>query len=647
MSAAAIPSNPAPRLIIGTAGHIDHGKSRLVRALTGVDPDRLPEERARGMTIELGFAHTRIDDCDVWFVDVPGHERFIRTMVAGATGVDVALLVVAADDSVMPQTREHAEVLKLLGVERCIVALTKLDLVDDEWAAAVEDEVRALLANLGLDAIDVIHTSAESGRGLDELRAALALQARAAADTHDAYTWFRLPIDRAFTIPGRGTVVTGSALHGSVAAEDELELWPTGRRVRARGLQSHHEHCPTAAGHMRLAVNLASVALDDVQRGCELATPGCLEPTRLMDVRILTLRMPGKSPSRTLRLRLHMATRELRAELHLLTPPESSFVHDVIAQISFADEAVAAWGQRFILRDDAEQRTLGGGVVLRPVARRWTARRPIHSEGLEALGSAKPKIRLAEAIRDAEWRCPRSDALATRAGLPDATTAEKLVRELTNEGRLHAVGPSVVHTDVIERSSAAIITRLEQAAASNPRWPGVAQPEWPGWMPRACPEKLRSALADWMAAERRVIVVNGYVLAPGSTVTISDADRALLDTAIQELRDAAYQPPALTALTCRTPRNSKKLDELLELAVARGQIRHVGAGIWLHNERWDELSRLVCDAIRTRGGLTVGDIRTLLDSSRKYVVPICEALDAAGVTRRIGDRRECGPNAPV
>lgn len=255
----------APTLVVGTAGHIDHGKSRLVLALTGTDPDRLPEEKARGMTIDLGFAHTQIEGCDIFFVDVPGHERFIRNMVAGATGVDVAVLVVAADDSVMPQTREHAEVLSLLGVERCVVVVTKMDLVDDEWADAVEGEARELLAAVGLEPAAFVRTSAETGRGLDELRQVLARLAREQSQRAEPYRWFCLPIDRAFTIAGRGTVVTGSVAHGQVARDDELELWPGGRSVRARDLQSHHDECQQAIGRRRLAINLAGLTREDVR----------------------------------------------------------------------------------------------------------------------------------------------------------------------------------------------------------------------------------------------------------------------------------------------------------------------------------------------------------------------------------------------
>ena len=242
----------APKLVVGTAGHIDHGKSRLVWALTGTDPDRLPEEKARGMTIDLGFAHGQFDGCDISFVDVPGHERFIRNMVAGATGIDVAVLVVAADDSVMPQTREHAEVLSLLGVERCIVVLSKMDLVDDEWADAVEEDVRGLLAGFGVEPLRFVRTSAEDGRGLEELRQVLAGLAREQSRRAEAYRWFCLPIDRSFIIAGRGTVVTGSVAHGTVRREDELELWPTGERVR-RARSADASRCARCGGRATAA----------------------------------------------------------------------------------------------------------------------------------------------------------------------------------------------------------------------------------------------------------------------------------------------------------------------------------------------------------------------------------------------------------
>ncbi len=380
------------QIVIGTAGHIDHGKSRLVLALTGTDPDRLAEEKDRGMTIDLGFAVLRAEDATVYFVDVPGHERFIRNMVAGATGVDVALLVVAADDSVMPQTREHAELLSLLGVRRCVVVLNKMDLVDDEWADAVEEEVRDLLGSLNLEPLRVLRASAESGRGIDELRTCLLSLARS-DDQPQTSGWFRLPIDRAFSITGRGTVVTGSVMHGAAAPGDELELWPAGKLVRLRDLETHRAHAGRAAGRMRLGANLASIPLTDVQRGCELATPGYLEASRFLDVEIEWLTMPGKTRRQNIRLRLHLATRELLAELRLLEPPADLRVQKTFGQLRCAPSRLWRRGDSdsYCATRPARERSAAGASCDRlrgrgppntppisPACKRWPAMCPKH-----------------------------------------------------------------------------------------------------------------------------------------------------------------------------------------------------------------------------------------------------------------------------
>ncbi len=641
----------APALVVGTAGHIDHGKSRLVYRLTGTDPDRLPEEKARGMTIDLGFAHAAIDGCDVWFVDVPGHERFIRNMLAGATGIDVALLVVAADDSVMPQTREHAEVLSLLGVERCAAVLTKMDLVDDEWANQVEEEVRQLLSGLGLEALAFVRTSAETGRGLDELRTLLARLAREQTQRRDARPWFRMPIDRAFVVAGRGTVVTGSVTHGSVTCEDTLELWPAGQRVRVRDLQSHHSAREAAAGRMRLAINLAGVAQDEVHRGCTLATPGYLEPARYLDVWITRLRMPGKTRRRELRLRLHIATSEALAELRLLEKPAADVVQGQFGQLRVAEPIVASWGQRFILRDESGSRTLGGGRVLRPVGRLWTARHPAHVDGLRVLLEGSSQARLEEAIRAAHWQPVDEKRLAMLAGLDDEKAVADGCRRLMGAGKIRVLEAASVrlyiHNSNLQALADDLTRRLKQYMVDNPRQPGVPRSQWPGWMPGACPARLRPALAEWYLQSGRTTLVHDHVAPAGEKAAMSADDQGLLERILAEFDAGAFQPPGLETLKCRTPRNQKRVRELVDLAVVRGELVRVADGLWLHRRRWDELTQRVAAAIRERGQLAVADIRTLLDSSRKYVVPIVERLDAQEITRRNGDFRTLGPKAPA
>lgn len=640
----------APQLVVGTAGHIDHGKSRLVLALTGTDPDRLPEEKARGMTIDLGFAYSRIDGCDVWFVDVPGHERFIRNMVAGATGVDAALLIVAADDSVMPQTREHVEVLSLLGVQRCLIVLTKLDLVDDEWAAAVQAEAEALLRASGLALGGCVWTSAESGRGIDDLRRALAKLARSSGPAQpSAARWFRLPVDRAFTVAGRGTVVTGSVWHGSVQTHDELELCPAGRRVRVRDLQTHNEATQRSAGRMRLAVNLAGVSLDEVQRGSELATPGYLVATRCVDVQITRLRVPGRQARRALRLRAHLGTSETRAELRWLERPAAPEVRDGFAQLVTERPIVATWGQRVLLRDESGVHTLGGAIVLRAVSSAWNARRPASLEGLAALRGGGPRERVEELVRGAGWDDVASAALAAGAGLADADEAQALRRQLGAQGRLRRLvagaAEQSVHAGVVDAAADAIQKLLAQYLERHPRSPGVPRSEWPTWMPRACPKGLRAALADLLVDTRRFVDAAGYVLPAGHVGAMSPADQELLRAILREFRDAAFQPPRGDALTCITPRNAERVAELIELAAARGELVRIGQGLWLHGEHWGALVRKLHEQLLRRKALTVADIRDLLGSSRKIVVPLVEHLDAIGFTRRDGDLRRLGPRA--
>lgn len=659
---AVMPATDRPQLIVGTAGHIDHGKSRLVHALTATDPDRLPEEKARGMTIDLGFAYKQLPDADIWFVDVPGHERFIRNMVAGATGVDLALLVIAADDSVMPQTREHAEVLQLLGLRDCLVALTKCDLVDEEWAEVVEDDARTALKEIGLAPVAFVQTSAATGAGLADLEAQLGMIAAARARSGQAQRpkWFRLPVDRAFTVPGRGTVVTGSLMHGHTAADDELELQPVVRRVRVRGLQSHHEQTQAADRRMRLAVNLANVALDEIGRGDELATPGYLTPATRLDVRLTRLRMPGKTLRKRVRLRLHLATREVLTELRLLESPTADPVTDVFAQLRTSEPIVGTCGQRFILRDETGSRTLGGGQILRPVARPWSNRNPAHVDGLSALATGDDRARVAEVLRAAQWEPLGFAALASRAALADAKAAEKACVKLASQGRaqrFQIAGESYyLSADVLSDLAALLTARLKAHIAENPRAAGLPRQTWPQWMPRAASEKLRTALAEYFIQTGVVALAGDFVVPPNSTAQLSEADAALLDALIAGLESAGFQPPtpeelaakpAVRAAAGGRTMAAKHVVELLDLGAAQERVVFVAPGLWLTRGRYDAMIAKVVAAIKEGGPVAVSEIRSLLDSTRKYVVPLCEHLDKLRITKRVGDKRKLGPNAPA
>lgn len=645
-----------PQLVVGTAGHIDHGKSRLVFALTGTDPDRLPEEKARGMTIDLGFAHLAMEDCALHFVDVPGHERFLRHMVAGATGIDLALLIVAADESVKPQTREHAEVLALLGVPRCAVVITKVDLVDDTWVDAVEKEAIALLADFQLRPLAVLRTSATTRRGLDSLLDFLRSVATASRQQESAADWFRMPIDRVFSMHGRGTVVTGSVLHGTTARDAELELWPAGRIVRVRDLQTHRTTLASADGRMRLAINLAGVALSDVSRGCELSASGYLAATTRIAVQISSLRLSSKTLQGRQRVRMHIATSEVLAGLvpisldhHgndlLLGREDTTFVCG-FAELRTREPIVAAWGQRFLLRDESGSRTLGGGRVVHPAIPPTVRLKDVLPENLNRLVDEQDETRAVEIMRLAGWQGCSAARLAGLAGLRSESVARAMQERLSERGVLRTIRVGgqnwLVHGAVVEAFVAEARARYEKQLKANPLLPGVPRREWVSWMPRSCPPVLRAALADFLIESGLVCGDESFVHPTARQPELNAEDRSLYDALLAEFYVAAFRPPAVQELKIRTSKNERRLQQLIDLAVAQKQLVRVEAGLWIHAECWRVAVERVVRRIRESGPVTVSEIRTMLDSTRKYVVPIVEHLDAAGVTRRSGDLRGLG-----
>src|SRR5262245_25792096 len=379
-------------LILGTAGHIDHGKTSLVKALTGIDCDRLPEEKARGITIDIGFATLDLGDYRLGIVDVPGHERFIKNMLAGATGIDLAVLVVAADDSVMPQTREHLEILRLLGLRHGVIALTKCDLVDETTREVVELEVRDLVQGSFLEQAPLVRTSAHTGEGIDELKAAIAGACRQVEERGGA-GWFRVAIDRSFIVQGHGTVVTGSVTGGSLKVGDEVEWQPRGERVRVRSLQNHDRPVEEVHRGMRAAINLAGVHHEDVVRGQELATPGYLVPSRVLTVRLHCLADARRPIKHRTPVRFHLGTSEVMGLVSLLDCDAVQPGGWGLAQVFLEEPATATWGQPFVVRGSSATQTLGGGQVLQPVAKKVRRRHLEILERIEKLWTGDPEQR--------------------------------------------------------------------------------------------------------------------------------------------------------------------------------------------------------------------------------------------------------------
>jgi selenocysteine-specific elongation factor len=668
-------------LILGTAGHIDHGKTSLVKALTGIDCDRLPEEKARGITIDIGFAHLELGEFRLGIVDVPGHERFVKNMLAGATGIDLALLVVAADDSVMPQTREHLEILKLLGIRHGLVALTKADLVDDTTREVVGLEVRELVRDSFLADAAIIPTSAHTGLGIEPLKAALRevcqrvtgftspLEGEVAAQPRvggvrptDQMTitphpnpppqggreqdgWFRLPIDRAFVVQGHGTVVTGSVTSGVVKVADELD-WHKGdgttERVRVRGLNNHGRPVEDARRGQRAAVNLAGVPHEQVRRGQELATPGYLVPSKVLTVRLLALADSRRPIKHRLPVRLHVGTAEVMATVSLLDCDSIDPGKWGLAQLFLGEPVTTVWGQPFVVRDSSAEHTLGGGQVLQPAAVKIRRR---HLETLERVEQLWADDAERRALATAWFAGTVGFGLADLvrgAGVPP-DRVEPLVQKLTADGKLVGLAVAhrtlLMHADRLAELEERILETLGVLHEQNPlvtshdRQKALARLDYVG------DEALLQAVTDRLIRAKKVVGDGHRVARADFKPKLSANQRKLKDRIVEAHAAAAFQPPEPKDFAPQAGGNAAALKDIFEVAVAEGLLVKVTDDIYLHAETDAEMRRRVVERLRGGPGATVAEIRDLLGTTRKYAVPICEYLDRVGLTRRDGDLR--------
>ncbi len=637
------------RLILGTAGHIDHGKTALVRALTGVDTDRLPEEKKRGMTIDIGFAQLELPGVCMGVVDVPGHERFVRNMLAGASGVDVVIFVVAADDSIMPQTVEHLAILELLGLEHGVVALTKCDLVDEGWLDLVELEMRERLQGTFLEGAPIVRTSATTGAGVEELRDGIS---RVCAHVAERATGgvFRLAIDRAFVREGVGVVVTGSVWAGEAHVGDELELMPAGTTVRVRGLQAHGQMAERVVRGQRAAIQLAGVSREDVRRGFELATPGFMRATRLLTVRLCALEDAKRGIRHRDRVRLHLGTGEVMARVRLLEGAVIEPGESGAAQLVCAEAVVAAGGQPFVVRSESPVMTIGGGRVLlstRVRIKRGEAEFALRLGEVESECASERASATARLYGTAPWEL---FDLARDAQL-DLAKADRVTEELVSAGELLEVGGGegvrrrLLHRDVADEIGRRVKRELEKLHDSSMMTPFFEV--------SAVARRLSYLDAGLMSAVIERLVVDGELASDGRRVGLAErapkldgAKRDLLERILCAHDEAGFRPPDAGSLCRMLGAREGVVRELLELCVGVGDLVHIGGGHHLAGVRVVEMKRRVAEAIGERGELTVSEIRDVLDTSRKYVIPLCEYLDRERVTKRRGDARVLGERAP-
>jgi len=630
-------------LILGTAGHIDHGKTTLVKALTGIDCDRLPEEKARGITIDIGFAHLDLGDYRLGIVDVPGHERFIKNMLAGATGIDLALLVVSAKESVKPQTREHLEILKLLGLRHGVVALTMSDLVDETTREVVALEVRELVQGTFLADAAIIPTSAVTGLGIPELRAALLEACRKLSTPHE-HPWFRMAIDRSFIVQGHGTVVTGSVTAGSLKIGDEVEWLPRGERVRVRSLQNHDQQVDEVRRGMRAAVNLAGIKHEDIARGQELATPGFLRPSRVLTVRLYNLPSTGKPLKHRAPIRLHLGTAEVLGTLSLLDCDQFAPGTWCLAQIFLEEPVLSAYGQPFVVRSPSATTTLGGGQVLQPTPDKIRRRHFELLERIERLWSAAtPAERAMEVAWFHHTRGITQADLVREAGLLPGE-AEQFLRTALADGQLKSVTSDsgkalVLHADVVNEIHDRVASVLSKLHAEFPLMSTHDRQRVQAQLDYLDDDTLVRAAVDDLLRQKKLVGDGRRIALAEHKPKLSANQRKLKDKMIETFREAGFQPPEIASFAPQAAGNASALQDIVEVCVAEGYLVLIADGLYLHAEHEAAMRERVTATLEVGKGLTVAEIRDILATTRKYAVPLCEYLDRTGVTRRDGDLR--------
>ena len=640
-------------MIIGTAGHVDHGKTTLIHALTGINTDRLAEERARGLSIELGFAWIDLP-CGVraGIVDVPGHERFIHHMLAGATNMDLALLVVAADEGVRPQTREHLDILTLLEVQRGLVALTKTDLVEPEWLELVEGEVAQSLVGTTLEDVPIIRVSSVTRAGLDDLIAALDRVAREVAP-RDLHAPFRLPVDRVFTMAGFGTVVTGTLAAGRVRVGDAADVLPPNLKTRIRTVQVHGDPCDEAIAGSRVALNLAGLSVGEVPRGCVVGAVGAYRPTDRFDARVRVVKDAPKPVKSGMRIRVHLGAADLIGRLTVLDARSMAAGETGLVQIRLEQPGVATRGEHFVLRYFASMQpgrksapTLGGGVVLEPYAAFYRARdRAAAVIRLQAAETATPTQLVLDAARDASDLMLDPTTVATRWNLAPETVTT-VIDELLREGRLMRPAGAgwVAATQRFSALCDDLLTAVRAYHAQHPLRAGMPVEQARTAAAPALPPRVFQAAGTHVQRDGTLRRVGDRLALADFTVQLTPAQQDTRDAIERAFRDNLFTPPDLQEVLARVSSDGAPGEELARALLEAGVLTDLGEVI-LHQHALARAAAVATQLLRDGGQMTPAEFRDALGSSRKYVMPLLEYLDRQGITRREGDVRVLGPAA--
>ena len=627
-------------IIVGTAGHIDHGKTALVKALTGIDADRLEEEKRRGITIDLGFAHMELAGANgetlrLGFVDVPGHERFVRNMLAGVGGIDLVLLVIAADESIKPQTREHFDILQLLGVRQGITVLTKSDAVDAETLDVVRLEVEEFLRGTFLESpkSPVVAVSSLTGAGLDDLKRAMAMAAGEVA-SRDPRALARLPIDRVFTMKGFGTVVTGTLISGTIRREEELEVFPTGQRVRVRGLQVHGEVADAAVAGQRTALNLAGASVEDLSRGMTLAPAATFETTRRVDVKLRLLASAKRPLKHRARVHFHAHSMEAVGEVELYDAKAVAPGSEVFARIKLSEAALLLPGDRFILRQFSPVVTIGGGTVLdaHPQSRKLAVDTTLETlAGYDGLAILKARI----------WRTYH-DGISLRTLVAETGWTKDVIEpqmaRLVKGGEIVQIDDLVLCTPAWEALKAQVVPTVEAFHKQNPLERGIGKEQLQ--VRTDASPVIFDAIAERLVREKKIEIAGDLIRLPGHGIVMKDEEAESKKRIEEAFATTGLKVPALHEVIAGLKVDKARAQKIVTLLLRDKVLVKISDELVFHRSALEELRRQIAAQKVKSSKMDVATFKELTGVSRKYAIPLLEYLDRERVTRRVGDARE-------
>lgn len=622
-------------IIIGTAGHVDHGKTALIKALTGIETDRIKEEKKRGITIELGFAYLDLPDGEkAGIIDVPGHEKFVKNMLAGAGGIDLALLVVAADEGFMPQTREHLGILSLLNISEGIIVVTKKDMVDEDWLEIVCDEVRQEVQSTFLENAQIIPVSSYTGEGIEQLRQAIFTMIDQKTQIKNLDVPFRIPVDRIFSVEGFGTVITGTLIEGTMKVGDPVTVYPSRIESRIRNLQVHSQDVQEAYAGQRVAVNLAGLKKTDLNKGDVIAVPDSMHTTMMIDIHLTVLKDCDREIRNATRLHLYHGARDILCKIVLLDRDSVGAGESCYAQLRLEEEIAVKTGDRFVLRFYSPVETIGGGVILdsNPFKHKRNDATVLESLKLKEGGSDREKI--SAALRDYSARFETLDFLQIQTGIPKEQFDQQINKLIKDKVAFRVSDNVVIHTDYLNRLKDSAVKLLESYHKENPLREGMKKDEFRNKLIKYEDISVVDKITDSLVNRKVLKYVNNCVALADFEVQQDNNQQEIENAFLQ----GGFSPESPDQIAARFPK-VKNFKQVLESLVNTGKLVRVEEKILLHADYYNKALTLAKEHVDQNGQITLAEMRDLMGASRKFAVAVLEYWDKRGITKKVGDAR--------